>query len=266
LIAVAAILCSTPASAAGPVDLASLSIAQRATLLPPDTAVIFHGKTTTLGALRKAHQALLAHFADLGAGTPEMPPYERVLSTKRFGAASGGGPEPFVTPTPAGAPESRRLGIDPAVSDPGAAKTTAPPQPRKHISNPAPAPQPIDYVAACGKITLCVYVPGDAYYVYPDGTVVVEDPLLSPQVCKQDGGTYSSAIGCSLKYMTSESVSAFPGNPPDLQASINCPNHAIFSTYIDPLGAVRIIGDPAYINPSPTTKPVVCAVDVTVPS
>jgi hypothetical protein len=248
----AALLAST-AAAAGPSDLGSLTLAQRTTLLPPETIINFRGKSVTLGALRKAHAALLAHFASLGGLKPDMPAFKKVVVTRTSDGAS-----------------AKLFTIQPIVS-PVSPSTTSTPT-TKHVPNAAPPPQPIDYVTACSKISLCVYVPPyhsyDAGFIsFKAGTLVIEDPLLSADVCQQDGGTFG-ADTCSFVYLTDQKISVFPGNPPNLQSSVNCPAAEVFSTAIDPLGGAEITSNfqTLVTAAEDSSQGLICAVDLATPS
>jgi hypothetical protein len=260
LMVVAFLLFSSPAGAAAPTDLGTLSIGQRATVLPPETAVVFRGKTTTLGALRKAHEALVAHFAAAGALKIHMPPLERVTA---LGSAMG----------------AERA--HPTLGSPVATGTTSTPTPKPAptqsastslitmFPNAAPAPQPIDYQAACSVFTLCVYIPPvqpDEVYLTTGDHLYVLDPIMSPEVCAQDGGAMFQILqACQFAYMTSASVSVFPGNPPDLRSATFCLNDA-FTTVVDPKGAAAITGNASAIFQAIGPNAMICAIDLGVPS
>jgi hypothetical protein len=253
----AALLASTAAAAgpAGPADIGSLSLEQRATLLPPETVVVFRGKNTTIGALRTAHAALLAHFASLGGLKPSMPPFKRVLVTKTIDRSSPG------------LLQTNTISAGSNVSSP----VTPQSSPMQHVPNGSPRPQPIDYLAACGKISLCVYIPPfngsyeSAGQTTNTSSLVITDPLLSADVCQQDGGSFSYSV-CNFTYMYSAHISVFFGSPPNVLSSINCPSHA-FSTMIDPLGAAAITGNMDAISGEiSSTAGIVCAVDLEVPA
>jgi hypothetical protein len=180
-----------------------------------------------------------------------MPPFKLVQSKTLGGGVRSGG-----------------LAVNTNVIAPartGAAPTT-PTSPTTHIPNAAPPPQPIDYVAACGKITLCVYIPAVASYdngftISTHHWVALVDPLLPADLCAQDGGAFSNG-SCALTYLTDEKVSVFPGNPPSLQASVNC-SSAAFSTVVDPLGVAEITSNfDALLQATKGSQDVMCAVDL----
>ena len=282
LLAVTAVLLASPAGAAivdtrdVPADLGSLTIEQRATRLPPETKVVFRGKTTTLSALRTAHAALLAHFANLGALKRTMPPFVHVpMTTKRVGAVSAGTPAPFARVNNVGSTNSAGTTVvtNPIVGPAGFAPGQQPPRLLTHVPNAAPQPQPIDYTAVCGKISLCIYLPPAqsfdliSFYVGAQNVLRVQDPLLSESVCVQDGGVFNAAAygGCLLTYMTSATISVSPGNPPDLQSSVNCAGNGAFTVAIDPLGAAAITGNINVLDQPGAAAGSFCAVDLMTP-
>jgi hypothetical protein len=127
---------------------------------------------------------------------------------------------------------------------------------------------PIDYIAACGAISVCVFVPpvlpGINLATIKDNTVIVEDPLLSPPVCGSDGGSVAGG-SCYFTYFDVAALSVFPGSPPAMQSAVSCPPANGFTTLIDPLGAAKI-NFPSGSSPMSTSGPTVCAVDLHVPA
>jgi hypothetical protein len=234
--------------AAGPLDITAISPAQRLSL-PDNTAITVRGKPLTLGALRTAHTALLAYFqsvASLRSVVHLKPPF-RV--TRETGSAS-----PILFQAVVGQPA-----------------TTAPspvPASTKQVPN-ATKSGPIDYMAACGQFSVCVFIPQlipaleTANGTFTTGNLLyVSDSLLSSDVCHQDGGTYGTSVGCQFIYQMSAQASVFPGNPPAMTASVDCPNSA-FTTLLDPLGAAKITGPPYLLQGEAA---IVCAINLFVPS
>jgi hypothetical protein len=260
------------AGPAGPADIRSLSLEQRATLLPSDTVVVFHGKNMTLGALRKGHAQLLAHFASLGGLQPNMPPFKRVV-LKRAGVVA-----PVVgveTATPTASPDvgviANPTTINPMMAGGGVASTLT--SPWKHVPNVARPPLPIDYVAACGKISLCIYLPpypssdvtgvtfsGVALDGSPAPSWYEYDPLLTANVCQNFGGTYGEGLGCAFTYPLLVQ-SNFLGRSPDIQSSVNCPYSGKFSIAISDLTLPPEIWAVQNLDWDPSTS-LTCAVDL----
>jgi hypothetical protein len=135
--------------------------------------------------------------------------------------------------------------------------------------NAAPAPQPIDYQAACSVFTLCVYIPPvqpDETYFFANDELYVVDMIMSPEVCAQDGGSlFKLYNACQFIYMTHATASVFPGNPPDLRSATFCLNDA-FTTVVDPKGAAAISVNNSVLGQAIGSSAIVCAIDLGVPS
>ena len=247
---------STPLLAAttGPRDITTLSIAERASL-PPETPITLRGNTVTLGQLRAADAALQAYFRSAGSlkSFIHLPP--AIVITRTNGTASVSLHQPLVG--------------QPAASTPA---TPAPPA-YKHVPNAMQGP--IDYEAACGQISVCVYLPpyipaieaGNGTF-WSGGYWYVNDPLLSSDVCAADGGAYSAppGLGCQFLYATNAQQSVFPGNPPAMQSAVTCPPSSGFTTLVDPMGAAQVKGSSSGPSAFMGSQPIVCAIDLHVPS
>jgi hypothetical protein len=131
-----------------------------------------------------------------------------------------------------------------------------------HVASPVTS-GPIDYMAACSKVTVCVFILSNSFtsitWVY-DTYIVIVDPLLGADVCQADGGSMASSA-CNLTYPLVASVPAFPGNPPAMQDSVNCPAGDGFATTVDPLGAAQIKN-----HGQQGASAMTCAIDLFVPS
>jgi hypothetical protein len=240
-------LASGPAHAATSVATKAYS-ADQLMSLPPETTLSIHGKTITLGALRSAHQALLARFQAAGS----------LKSLLTFG--------PLV-----------RVPVKGAVASPvRLAVSTAAGPAMKHVPSAVPN-GPLDYVAVCSQHSVCVFipaVPADDITLYSvDGShFEYLDPLLTPSVCQADGGymsTLTSDSGtipdCVFAYPMSATQSAFPGSPPAMQTETALSCGQTFATQTDPMGAAVVsIAHPNSFSSS-ATQSVACAIDMYVP-
>jgi hypothetical protein len=243
-----------PARAAGPVDVTTLPLAQRLTLAP-GTTITYLGKATTAGALIAAHQALLAHFQAASSlkSLVTMPPHKPITITRQAGAASPVLYAPIVGPLSGT--------VTPASPAPNPTPTKTPAT--QHVPNQGAASAPIDYQAACGQISVCVYVPPALPEITYEVSqlLILSDPYLTSDVCTQDGGVWHNGL-CNFSYPLTGAATVFPGKPPALESSVSCPNTA-FTTLVDPMGAARI-----GLNGTVTqgSASIVCAIDLYTPT
>ena len=210
---------------AGPsADLGSLSLHDRMTL-PAATKIKIGKITTTLGALRANHNALIAsqqRVRTLNASNLRMLTGADHRFTKSFGTAL-------------------RPGMH--VGPPGTTTSV----PRASMSGYAG-----DYQQFCNSVaaTVCLYYPPGVTWWGQDrsGNYQTVDPLITDaNVCAQEGGTigtvsngWGQANGCVYTYPSAQTVNFLPPGGGFTANGWCNPSPGKFSSQIDQHGAVHI--------------------------
>lgn len=209
-----------------PRDISTLSQQERMTL-PSSTKVTIGRITTTLGAVRKNHNALVASQQRVRALNPSN---LRMLAggdhrlMKTFGVAIQ--PSHGIRPNPLATPQSV-----PRVSTSGFAA---------------------DYQQFCNSVsaTVCLYYPAGVAWWGQDqsGNYQTVDPLITDSnVCTQEGGNigtisngYGQASGCVYTYPSAQNVNFLPPAGGFTTSGWCNPTPGNFNSQVDQHGAVRI--------------------------
>ncbi|HEV8020556.1 MAG TPA: hypothetical protein VGP41_04785 [Candidatus Lustribacter sp.] len=205
--------------------LASLSLAARLQTAPDSTLVQFAGHSFTLGALRAAHNAREAAFAQAGAAGVAI----AKLNTVQSSATAHTGTKPVTN--------SGRVAfgvpISTSVVEPG--------------SDYAGAPADMRAFCAGAAASACLYVPAGQNLSVYNNLILDVDAFIDQAQCAKEGGSWSNygygwgsgGLECGFSYPTSVDVHFTPSPSFQLQSNVKC-DTTLWKPTVDKNGAVVI--------------------------
>lgn len=223
--ALAMLAASPPTARLGvPRNVSTLTPQERMTL-PPGTKVTIGNVTTTLGAVRRNHDALVAS-------------QQRVKTFNVSNLRTLAGTDIRIT---------RTFGAALRPGHPGSFNPPAASVPSVSVSGFA-----ADYQQFCNSVaaTVCLYYPAGVAWWGQDqsGNYQTVDPLITDSgICAQEGGSigtisngYGQASGCVYTYPSAQNVNFFPPASGFTATGWCNPTPGKFNSQIDQHGAVRI--------------------------